>query len=130
MSVDPRIKNPALDQLIYIQNETIEHLAVAMEVLAGSDVHLKVFNKTGLTGHYNITLSFTSGYKIPGNGGNGIAPPPGAANSSPAETSASDPGEAVPLSEALRTELGLKLVKVRAPVPVLVIDHVEQPTPN
>jgi uncharacterized protein (TIGR03435 family) len=43
----------------------------------------------------------------------------------------SDPNGAVPLSEALRTELGLKLVKVKAPVPMLVIDQIDEtPTPN
>jgi uncharacterized protein (TIGR03435 family) len=35
------------------------------------------------------------------------------------------------LSEAIKTELGLKLVKTKEPVPVLVIDHIDEtPTPN
>jgi uncharacterized protein (TIGR03435 family) len=125
--VDPRIKNPALDQLIYLQSEPMQHLADELETIAGGDIHLRVFNKTGLTGRYNITLSFSSMYNMPGNG-NG--PPPGTTNGSPGAAATSDPSGAVPLSEALRTELGLKLVKVRAPVPVLVIDHVEKPSPN
>jgi uncharacterized protein (TIGR03435 family) len=33
--------------------------------------------------------------------------------------------------DAVRKELGLKLVKEKRPEPVLVIDHIdEQPTPN
>ncbi len=105
-SVDTRTKNPALDQLIYMQNETIQHLADVMKVLAGSDVHIKVFNKTGLTGRYNITLRFSSAYKMQGNG---AGPAASAANGPPAEVSASDPGEFVPLSEALKNDLGAKL---------------------
>jgi uncharacterized protein (TIGR03435 family) len=127
--VDPRTKNPALDRLLYCQNQTIEHMAELMETQQGGDVHLQVFDKTGLKGRYNYTLSFSSVFNAPGNG---IGPPPGAASGSPsAVTSASDPNGAVPLSEALRTELGLKLVKVKAPVPMLVIDQIDEtPTPN
>jgi bla regulator protein BlaR1 len=119
-TIDPRIKNPALDKVQYCTNVTMEHLA--RQILA---IGAPVRDKTGLTGHYDYTLSFTSGANLRSNG-NGL--PSGDANSSP---SASEPnGMAIPLPEALRGELGLKLVKVRAPVPVLVIDHVEQPTPN
>jgi uncharacterized protein (TIGR03435 family) len=34
------------------------------------------------------------------------------------------------LLEAMKEQLGLKLKPVTAPVQVLVIDHVEQPSPN
>jgi uncharacterized protein (TIGR03435 family) len=126
--VDPRKKNPALDRLLYCQNTTTEHMAEGMEGQQGGDVHLKVFDKTGLKGRYNYTLSFSSMFNLPGNG---IGPPPGAASGSPSESSASDPTGAVPLSEALKTELGLKLVKTKELVPVLVIDHIDEtPTPN
>jgi uncharacterized protein (TIGR03435 family) len=125
--VDPRIKNPALDRLLYCQNQTVEHMAELMEGEQGGDVHLQVFDKTGLKGRYNYTLSYTSVFGAPGNG---IGPPPGAASGSPSE-SAPDPSGAVPLSEAIKSELGLKLVKVSAQVPVLVIDHIDEtPTPN
>jgi uncharacterized protein (TIGR03435 family) len=32
--------------------------------------------------------------------------------------------------EALKDQLGLKLKPTRAPIQILVIDHVEQPSPN
>jgi uncharacterized protein (TIGR03435 family) len=125
--VDPRTKNPALDRFLYCQNTTTEHMAELMEGEQGGDVHLQVFDKTGLKGRYNYTLSYTSVFGAPGNG---IGPPPGAASGSPSE-SAPDPNGAVPLSEAIKSELGLKLVKVSAQVPVLVIDHIDEtPTPN
>jgi len=123
-AVDPRIKNPALDQLLYCTNGTMEHLAEQIR-----NTGAPVRDKTGLKGRYNWTLSYSAMANMPGNG-----PPPAAANGSPSASSVpstSDPNGAVSYAEALRKELGLKLVKVRAPVPVLVIDHIDEtPTPN
>jgi uncharacterized protein (TIGR03435 family) len=66
--------------------------------------------------------------------GNGNGPLPPGANGSPSaspEPSASDPSGTLPLSEAIKSELGLKLVKARGPLPVLIIDHIDEtPTPN
>jgi uncharacterized protein (TIGR03435 family) len=122
-AIDPRIKNPILDRLFYCSNGTIEHLAHQLQSNPGGGIHEMVFDKTGLKGRYNYTLSYSSSFNSPGNG-----PPPGAANGSP---SASEPNGAVSMSEALRRDLGLKLVKVKAPVPALVIDHIDEtPTPN
>jgi uncharacterized protein (TIGR03435 family) len=127
--IDPRIKNPALDKLLYCTNGPMEHLANGMQWIPGGDVRGVVRDKTGLKGRYNFTLSFSSA--MPGNG-NGPLPP--GANGSPStspEPSASDPSGTLPLSEAITRELGLKLVKARGPVPVLVIDHIDEtPTPN
>ena len=39
-------------------------------------------------------------------------------------------GNEPPLFTALLEQLGLKLERTRGPVDVLVIDHVERPTPN
>jgi uncharacterized protein (TIGR03435 family) len=123
-AIDPRIKNPALDQLLYCTNGTIEHLAEQIR-----NTGAPVRDKTGLKGRYNWTLSYSSMANMPGNG-----LPPATANGSPSASpvpSTSDPNGAVPYVEALRKELGLKLVKVRAPVPVLVLDHIDEtPTPN
>jgi len=49
--------------------------------------------------------------------------PPGAA-------APSDEFGGTPFVEALREQLGLKLVRTKAPVRTLVIDHVELPSEN
>ena len=71
--------------------------------LAGA-VDLPVIDATGLSGTYSICLGF--------------APKPGADPSVP------------DLFEALREQLRLYLASEKAPVKVLVIDHIEHATPN
>jgi uncharacterized protein (TIGR03435 family) len=65
-----------------------------------------VVDKTGLTGRYDFKLLWT-------------------ADDAPATDS--DPPI---LFTAIQEQLGLKLEAAKEPVPVLVIDHVDQPTPN
>jgi uncharacterized protein (TIGR03435 family) len=72
-----------------------------------------VLEKTGLNGGYDFTLEFVSETGAPSAG------PP--TNDEPAPSA----------STALRESLGLKLVKTKAALDVLVIDHVDQtPTEN
>ena len=60
-----------------------------------------------------------------------FVPPPGANNQQAAGASAADPSGVVSLFDAFKNELGLKLEKEKRPMPVLVIDHIEeQPTAN
>jgi uncharacterized protein (TIGR03435 family) len=76
-----------------------------------------VVDRTGLTGNFDIDLSFTPDRMPQG------SPPPGVPLPS------IDPnGPSV--FTAVQEQLGLKLESERAPVEVLVIDHVEPPTPD
>ncbi len=115
---DPRVDNPALTRLISCQNVTMSQFAAQLRTLAPGNIKTEVLDKTGLTGAYDFTL-YWSGE----NDGPGAAPPPGEA--------ASDPSRAIPYTEALNKQLGLKLEKQKRPVSMLVIDHIEQkPTEN
>jgi uncharacterized protein (TIGR03435 family) len=78
-----------------------------------------VIDKTGLTGSFDLTLSWTPD----GGRGGGFAPPPGL------ELPPIDPN-GPPLVTALQEQLGLKVESVRGPIEVLVIDSVQQPTEN
>ncbi len=70
-----------------------------------------VQDKTGLTGKYDIELRWTTD------------------DAAPDSRSASDsPGPSI--FTAMQEQLGLKLESQKAPVQVLLIDHVEQPPPN
>jgi uncharacterized protein (TIGR03435 family) len=82
----------------------------------------RVVDRTGLTGGFDLALHFDS-RPIPGVGpGGGLPLSPQAAE--PAAT------DAVSLFTALEEQLGLKLEPQTGPAEVLVIDHVERPTPN
>ena len=76
-----------------------------------------VQDQTGLTGDYDWTLKWT--------------PFNAAAAAGPAEPAASAGDSSGPsLFTALQEQLGLKLELQKAPVDVIVIDHIEKATPN
>jgi uncharacterized protein (TIGR03435 family) len=79
-----------------------------------------VIDKTGLTGYYDIALTYTpSGDQLPQG-----APPPGAPAPPPI-----DP-DGPSFFTAIQEQLGLKLDNQRGPVEVVVIDSIQQPTEN
>jgi uncharacterized protein (TIGR03435 family) len=79
---------------------------------------------------HNCPVDFFSSVDLTKGGGIGNdGPPPGA--SATAASTATDPIGALSLFDAVSKQLGLKLEKQRRPVPVLVIDHIEEkPTEN
>jgi len=94
---------------------TMASLSSLLPIYAGR----MVVDRTGLTGGYDYELQF-GGREIPGTGPGGGFPVPIAPE---------DP-DAPSIFTALEEQLGLKLEPQTGPVEVLVIDHVEQPTPN
>jgi uncharacterized protein (TIGR03435 family) len=121
---DPRLTNPVLNRLLTCQNLNMAQFGVLLQTLAPGFIFSPVLDHTGLKGSYDFTLSFSSAdHFAPGAGG--AAPSP---NGAPAP---SDPNGAISLFDAVKNQLGVKLEKEKRPVPVLVIDHIEeQPTPN
>jgi len=74
-----------------------------------------VVDKTGLTGFYDLNMTFSP---EPGQ------LPPGAPAPPPADPSAPS------LFTAMQEQLGLKLEPAREPIEVLVIDRVKRPAPD
>ena len=96
---------------------------ITMEALAQfltQSVDRTVVDRTGLSGVFDFTLEFTPEL-VPGS-------QPGATAS--ATASASDPSAPPSIFTALQEQLGLKLESQKGPVDVLVIDNVEEPSPN
>ena len=83
---------------------TVDDLAVRISQDAGRTV----VNKTGLTGNYEFTLTYSV---------------PGAAENAAADNRSS-------LFVALREQLGLRLEPQQNPLEFLVIDRIARPTPN
>jgi uncharacterized protein (TIGR03435 family) len=106
---------------------TMPQLADQFRMIAGGYIYGSILDETGLKGSWNFTLSFSSVDRVQGAG----SAAPVAAAASDGASGASDPNGALSLFDAVKREVGLKLEKVRRPVPVLVIDHVEEhPTEN
>jgi uncharacterized protein (TIGR03435 family) len=113
---DPRIDNPVLNKLRSCQGITMTQFAGQIQTMAPGYVKTPVLDMTALAAAYDFTLSYSGSGKLTGGG---IA----AAGEAPA---AADPSGGLSLFDALTRQLGLKLEKVKRPVPVLVIDHVDE----
>lgn len=87
----------------------VSDLARALESIVGRNV----FDASGITGNFDMTLQWTA---TPGLDGQ----PSAVANNT----------DTVSLFTALQEQLGLKLEPARGPGEVLVIDSVQRPTPN
>jgi uncharacterized protein (TIGR03435 family) len=128
---DPRIANPVLARLVTCLNITMPQFAEQLRLQASGYLFQfpPIEDATGLDGAYDITISFSTAGAAQGFGGGGRggdAPPPGAAAGT-----APDPNGAVSIFDAVSKQLGLKLEMRKRPMPVLVIDHVdEKPTDN
>jgi uncharacterized protein (TIGR03435 family) len=90
--------------------------AVTMQGLADMLVHQVdriVLDKTGLIGKFDINMVTRDVNAAPGNDREAAPDPYGPS-----------------LATALSEQLGLRFETKKAPVPILVIDHVERPTAN
>lgn len=84
-----------------------------------------VVDKTGITKRYTFTL-----YYSPELGHGLMAGTPGQAGAAEAGGPSAPVSTGPSIFTALQQQLGLKLKPAKGPVQVLVIDHIEQPTPN
>jgi bla regulator protein blaR1 len=91
------------EKVLTAKSMTMEDLAAALS----DETDRKVIDKTGLTGHSDITLKWSDD----------VATTQGGAN-------------VISIFTALEEQLGLKLQPSKGPIDTLVIDHVEMPTDN
>ncbi len=118
------------------QNITMEQFVERLQGI-GPDLSWPVADGTGLEGGWDLSVTFNqrmmmampigmAGGRGAGGDGGGEGGPAGSAM-----PTASDPTDGYTLFEALEKQLGLKLEKQKRPMPVIVIDHIEQkPTEN
>jgi len=120
---DPRIASPVLNRLVSCQNMTMAQIGEEFQHIAAGFIYSPVLDATGIKGSWDFTLSFSSADLVKGSAaGSGDASATG---------TASEPNGALSFFDAVNKELGLKLEKEKRPVPVLVIDHIEEkPTEN
>jgi uncharacterized protein (TIGR03435 family) len=97
---------------------TMEMLATGLGAILPAFVGRPVVDRTGLAGVFDFELKFTPP----------LPPPSGSQSSS--DASAADSTAPPDIFTALPEQLGLRLESTRGPVDVLVIDHIEEPSPN
>jgi uncharacterized protein (TIGR03435 family) len=100
--------------VLTVRNATMADFAHGMQA---SFMDRPVVDQTGLTDRYDFLLKWTPDGS---QSGLGEKMPP------PADDANAPPG----LYTAIQEQLGLKLVSTKAPVDVLVIDHIEMPSEN
>jgi len=83
--------------------------------LLSSQTGKPVLDKTGLTGKYNFTLSWTP-----------LQPP----DASPGEASSITSDSAPIIFTAIQEQLGLRLESINTPLKIVVVDHIEEPSAN
>ena len=96
----------------------MSQLADKLRDMAGGYIDHPVIDATDLKGSWDLVLSFTPARLMQNGGGRGGDAGPASA--------ASDPNGRLTVFEALERQLGLKLETRKAPMQVLVIDHIEQ----
>jgi uncharacterized protein (TIGR03435 family) len=120
---------PGSRQLV-CQNVTMAEFAERLQGMS-QELNWPVLDATGIEGSYDLSLTFTQSFPammmVNGAPRVGDAGPPGGGGMA----TASDPVGGVTIFEAMEKQLGLKLEMRKRPVPVYVIDHLEQkPTEN
>ena len=100
--------------LLVSRNATMDRIAHVLGTLPGEAViDRPVVNETGLAGNFDFTLEFRPDAPVSMNGGN-----------------VAFDENAPTFLEALKDQLGMKLKVETGPVQMIVIDHIEEPTPN
>lgn len=101
---------------LHVMNATMQNFTSLMQ---STVLDRPVVDKTGLTGRWDFTLKWTPdesqftsvGWKVPAPAADGADAPP-------------------PLFTAMQEQLDMKLEAQKTQVPVLVIDHIDHPSPN
>ncbi len=100
---------------LYVQNANMDDFTQLMQSVV---LDRPVVDQTGVKGRWNFVLKWTPDESQFGGMGVKVPPPSNAADAPP------------PLFTAIQEQIGLKLEARKAPVEVMVLDHVEEPSPN
>jgi len=98
---------------LHLVNGTMKDFADFLQMIV---LDKPVVNRTGIPGRFDNNVTFT--------------PDDSQFNGHPPKVKASDVTEAPNLFDAIQQQLGLKLTAEKTAVDVIVIDHVEKPSPN
>jgi uncharacterized protein (TIGR03435 family) len=108
---------PGLGTMVNCRNITMAEFSENLEQATGFFDH-PIVDATGLEGGWNFLLGWSAV--------NRIAPPPGPNQQGGVAGNAADPVVGLSSYEAVEKEMGIKLVKQKRSIPVVVVDHVDE----
>jgi uncharacterized protein (TIGR03435 family) len=109
--------------MIRCKNTSMAELAEFLQRQAGGYFDHPVVDATGIEGSWDFLIGWTPRQPI--------QPPPSAnGNGTTAPGQAADPNGILSVFEAVESELGLKVVKQKRSLPVIVVDHVNDKPEN
>jgi uncharacterized protein (TIGR03435 family) len=111
-------RNAMINRMVTVRNMTMAQFAEDMQRFANGYIRVPVEDKTGLDGAYDFTLMFSGINLLNAGRGRGDGAPAAGADTL-------DPSGALSLFDAVNRQLGLKLEMRKRPMPVLVIDSVQ-----
>jgi uncharacterized protein (TIGR03435 family) len=116
---DPNAPKPfaGINVMTACKNTTMAQLAQALQQRAGAYMDHPVVDATGLEGGYDFMMGWTPRQILE-------APAKTDAGASAAGVPG-DPSGGISVFDAMEKELGLKLVKQKKTIPVIVVDHVD-----
>ena len=117
---DPTLPKPAVNMgpMMACTNMTMADLAVNVQQMANAYIDHPVVDATGLDGGWDFALGWTPKAAL-------LASTPNA-NQQEGAAQAADPNGGISFFDAIEKELGLKIVKEKRSIPVIVVDHVEE----
>jgi uncharacterized protein (TIGR03435 family) len=119
-----RVDSP-FNGMFHCQNVTMAQFADLLSAVARGDIKNRVVDKTGLTGSYDFSLSYTGGGRLR------LQEAAAQAAARQAGEATAAPVEGLAIDDAVRKELGVRLEKQPLPLPFLILDHIDQtPTEN
>ncbi|MGD0799564.1 MAG: TIGR03435 family protein [Acidobacteriaceae bacterium] len=119
-----RVDSP-FNAMFHCQNVTMAQFADLLSAVARGDIKTRVVDKTGLTDSYNFSLSYTGASRLR------LQEAAAQAEAAKAGEATVGPVEGLSIDDAVRKELGVRLEKQPLPLPLLILDHIDQtPTEN
>jgi uncharacterized protein (TIGR03435 family) len=114
---DPRLSNPLASRLITCRNVTLGQFALELN-RRNVGVDGPIVDATRIAGRYDFAVNFSPGAWFH----------TASSQKVPSDWIGLGSNQLIPISEALRTQLGLELHPQEVSEPVLVIDHVDDKT--
>lgn len=119
-----RVDSP-FNGMFHCQNVTMAQFADLLSAVARGDIKNRIVDKTGLTGSYDFSLSYTGASRLR------LQEAVALAAAKQAGDATAGPVEGLGIEDAVRKELGVRLEKQPLALPFLILDHIDQtPTAN